>query len=64
MQMKLVDVKVKNGKVQLFVKGQEAQPKEFTYTNGKEVAEVKARYSLTDSEYMMACFEIRRSLHE
>ena len=64
MQMKLVDVKVKNGKVQLFVKGQEAQLKEFTNTNGKEVAEVKARYSLTDSEYMMACVEIRRSLHE
>lgn len=64
MQTKLVDVKVKNGKVQLFVKGQEAQLKEFTNTSGKEVAEVKARYSLTDSEYMMACFEIRRSLHE
>ena len=64
MQTKLVDVKVKNGKVQLFVKGQEVQPKEFTNTNGKEVAEVKALYSLTDSEYMMACFEIRRSLHE
>ena len=64
MQTKLVDVKVKNGKVQLFVKGQEAQLKEFTNTNGKEVAEVKARYSLTDSEYLMACFEIRRSLHE
>ena len=64
MQTKLVAVKVKNGKVQLFVKGQEAQLKEFTNTKGKEVAEVKARYSLTDSEYMMACFEIRRSLHE
>lgn len=64
MQTKLVDVKVKDGKVQLFVKGKEAQPKEFTYTNGKEVAEVKARYSLSESEYMMACFEIRRSLHE
>lgn len=64
MQTKLVDVKVKNGKVQLFVKGQEVQSKEFINTKGKEVAEVKARYSLTDSEYMMACFEIRRSLHE
>lgn len=64
MQTKLVGVKVKNGKVQLFVKGQEAQLKEFTNTNGKEVAEVKTRYSLTDSEYMTACFEIRRSLHE
>ena len=64
MQTKLVDVKVKNDKVQLFVKGKEAQPKEFTYTDAKEVAKVKALYSLTDSEYMTACFEIRRSLHE
>ena len=64
MQTKLVDVKIKFGKIQLFVKGKEAQLKDFTYTNGKEAADVKVRYSLTESEYMAACFEIRRSLHE
>lgn len=62
MQTKLVDIKVKNGKVQLFVKGREADPKEFQISKGKEISETKNKYSLTDSEFMTACFEIRRSL--
>lgn len=64
MQTKLVDIKLKNGKVELFVKGQNAQVKDFLEVNKKEAKQTKAKYSLTDSEYMTACFEIRRSLHE
>lgn len=64
MQTKLVDIKLKNGKVELFVKGQNAQVKDFLEVNKKEAKQTKAKYSLTDSEYMTACFQIRRSLHE
>ena len=63
MQTKLVEIKIKNGKVQLFVKGQEAEVKDFNELKGKSVEETKTRYGLTDSEYMTACFEIRRSLN-
>lgn len=64
MRDKLVDIKVKNGKVVLFIKGKEAKLNEFNSLAGKDVTETKARYALTDSEYMTACFEIRRSLHD
>lgn len=63
MQKKLVEVRPSNkGGFLLFVKGKEALAKDFLVLKEKVSIETKRKYELSDSEYLTACFEVRRSL--